>query len=358
MADWRDRGLIFSDVVFFRYRPEDFEKSFDEVFVWDVDKTYLDTNWGSLPELWRTLVEKAFQKRNIPGTKTLVRALSQFWLEEHGKTTFPIFFITASPPQMESRIREKLEIDDIRPLGAFYKDNFRNLKPGKFRWLTQQIGYKLQALLFLRVRLNHNVRQVFWGDDSESDATIYSLYSDICARRHSEKDLIKILSGLNVAGEQLDIILDLQEQVPENDPVEKIYINLAVDTDPEYYLKFGRRLVPTGDSFQTALDLFQDGRLKIEHLVRVGQDLRVNYGFTLDQMDSSFDDLVRRQILGAPAVAAVTEELKKNQLLSASYKPSIEPLPVAEMRGRRVFRLEGVHEPWIPENIEYLQEYR
>jgi hypothetical protein len=358
MASWHDRSITFGDVVFFRYQREDIEKTFDEVFVWDLDKTYLDTNWGSVRDLWRTAIEKAFQKRNVPGTNSMVRALSESWIEFNSKAVFPIYFITASPPQMEEKIREKLELDNIKPVGSFYKDNLRNLRPGRFRRLTQQIGFKLQALMQLRLRLNPNVRQVFWGDDSEADAIIYSLYSDICARRHSEKQLQAILMGLHVGGEQLDVILDLQDQTEVSDPVEKIYINLATDTDPEYYIKFGRRLLPTHNSFQVALDLYQDGRLDVTQVVRVGRDLSTNYGFTLDELDRSLDDLVRRQVLSAPAFASVSEPLKLAGIISSGFKPSIEPLPIAEMKGRRVFRLEGAHEPWIPESIDYLNESR
>ena len=53
----------------------------------------------------------------------------------------------------------------------------------------------------------------------------------------------------------------------------KIYINLAEDTDPEYYLKFGRRTLPVYNTFQTALDLFQDMRIGVESVLQVARDL-------------------------------------------------------------------------------------
>lgn len=61
-------------------------------------------------------------------------------------------------------------------------------------------------------------------------------------------------------GNQVDTILRLREDIPEQDPVEKIYINLAADTDADYYLKFGRRILPTYNTFQLALDLHQISR--------------------------------------------------------------------------------------------------
>ncbi len=358
MAEWKGRAQILGDVVFFRYDAESAEKTFEEVFLWDLDKTYLDTSWGSLRELLRTALEKAFQKRNVPGTGSLVRALKTSWEERRGRRAFPIYFITASPPQMETKIREKLEYDEILPLGCFYKDNLKNLKPSRMWRLTQQVGYKLQALLQLRTRLGDEVRQILWGDDSESDATIYSLYSDVCARRWSEKELLSILRGLHVVGEQTETILDLQAQIPAHDPVEKIYINLATDTDPEYYLKFGRRTVPTYNTFQAALDLLQDRRLNVEQVVRVAQDMIMNYGFTTEELESSFDNLVRRQLIGEECVEQILPVLKTQSLFAVDFTPSIEPRKIAEQVGGRVYGLEGAHEPWVPEHINYLQDFR
>jgi hypothetical protein len=360
MSDWKARSQINGDVVFFRYTPSlDVEKSFEEVFVWDLDKTYLDTSWGSLKELWRTALEKAGQKRNVPGTASLVRALKGSWNEERGAARpFPIYFITASPPQMEVKIREKLDIDEILPLGAFFKDNLKNVRPGRLWRLTQQVGFKLQSLLQLRTRLKDDVRQVLWGDDSESDAVIYSLYSDVCARRWSEKELLSILRGLHVVGEQTDTILDLQDRIPVGDPVEKIYINLATDTDSDYYLKFGRRTVPTSNSFQAALDLLQDGRLTHDQVVRVAQDMMTNYGFTSEELESSFDHMVRRQILGEPCVREVLPILKSQGFFAPDFAPSIDPRAVVVQEGKRVYALEGVHEPWVPEHTDYLRELR
>ena len=358
MADWKSRAQVNGDVVFFRYIKADIEKSFNEVFVWDLDKTYLDTSWGSPSELLRTALEKAFQKKNVPGTSSLVSAIKNHWMSGRGPGSFPIYFITASPPQIEDSIREKLELDEILPLGAFFKDNLKNLKPSRLWRLTQQAGYKVQALLQLRARLGEDVRQILWGDDSESDAVIYSLYSDICARRWSEKDLLNILRGLHVIGEQTDTILELQATIPPCDPVEKIYINLATDTDPEYYLKFGRRMVPTSNTLQTALDLYQDHRLNAEQVVRVAQDMVMNYGFTSEELQSSFDNLVRRQQLGDTTVAFILPLLKTHGLFAPDFALSIEPRPIAEQVDHRVYALEGSHEPWIAEHIDYLSESR
>lgn len=349
MADWRIHSQIQGDVVFFKYAPEGLEKNADEVFLWDLDKTYLDTKIDSLSGLLQTVMERAFQKKNIPGTRILLQNLGESWEQRTGNKQLPIYFITASPPQMEARILEKLKLDKIKPYGAFYKDNLRNLHPKRFWRLTKQVGYKLQALLQLRTRLREDIQQVLWGDDSESDAIIYNLYSDICARRISANELRHVLKNFFVLGEQTDAILTLQSKIPENDPVERIYINLAVDTDPDYYLKFGRRTLATYNTFQTALDLYQNKRLSFDSVVRVAEDMVVNYSFTKDQLMKSYDDLIRRHVLLLSTVQDLTPLLIEKTILTKSFKPSIEPIESFT---------ESSLEPWVCDRIDYVNEYR
>ncbi len=358
MAHWKDYCTVWSDVVFFRYIAEGVEKNANEIFVWDLDKTYLDTSWGGFFELLKVALERAIAKKNIPGTTTLIRSLVDQWQVQKSHRHFPLYFITASPPQMESRISEKLSFDGIFPFGAFYKDNLQNLLPKRMWRLTKQVGYKIQALMQLRIMLKEDVRQVLWGDDSESDAVIYNLYSDICARRIGPHDLRQILSQFWVTGEQVDTILQLQSSVPENDPVEKIYINLASDTDPDYYLKFGRRTVPTYNSFQTALDLYQDGRLDFQRVLNVASDMIQNFDFTHDELGRSFDELIRRKVLVEPFVTKVLKELQEVGILANDFTPSVTPFHSVVAPLNRGFDISGTHEPWIAERIDYLHDYR
>lgn len=358
MNHWKMRTEILGDVIFFSYGKGAYGDQ-SEVYVWDLDKTYLDTSWNTLGDLWNTVFEKSFQKRNVPGTSTLVSSVKETWQDNRAEEgDFPLFFITASPPQMEERIREKLEIDKIVPEGMFFKDNLRNIHPARWRRLTQQVGYKIQALMQLRSKFNQEITQILWGDDSETDATIYSLYSDICSRRWPEQEVVKLLKHFSVSKNQIDSILDLQDQCLENDPVEKVYINLAVDTDPEYYLKFGRRIVPTHNSFQTSLDLFQDSRLKATHVLKVAQDLNLNYGFTRDELQKSLDDLVRRRILAQETLERVLPTLQEGGIIAVDYEPSVAPGKVESQVGDRIFGVEGEMEPWIPDQIDYLHDYR
>jgi hypothetical protein len=358
MAEWKKRALKTDDVIHFAYADASLVSQAPFVYVWDVDKTYLDTKFESLKGLWRTATEKADKKKNVPGSGELVRCLRDHWRETSHSERLPIFFITASPPQIEYKIHEKLRLDDVHPYGIFCKDNLQNLRPRKLWRITKHVGYKLQALMQLRAMLNNDVRMVLFGDDGESDAVIYSLFSDICMRRMNTDDLRGILSHYSVLNTQIDTILHLQDRVPQSDPVEKIYIHLAEDTDSDYYLKFGRRIVPTYDTFQMACDLYQDGRLLKEHVLRVAERLAGKFGRSIEQMDKSFDDLIRRERLGEAQALELIAALKTAKLISPDFLPSVPLKCIKERIGQTVTHLEGNFDSWIPEQINYLSEYR
>ncbi len=358
MSDWKKRAEVNADVVCFTYASAAKLQKAEEVFVWDLDKTYLDTKYESLKGLWKTITDRPHQKVNVAGTSELVSAISESWKKRFPNINFPIYFITASPPQMEVNILNKLKFDGFEPIGIYCKDNLRNLNPTRWWRLTKQVGFKLHALLLMRVHLHSDVRQILWGDDSESDVIVYSIYSDICCRRLERSELEKILRGLHVSGEQVRAIFDLQDQIPFQDPVEKIYINLAEDTDAEYYLKFGRRTLATFNTFQTALDLFQDSRIEARNVIGLAHSLMHKYDYSREELERSFDDLVRRNSLSEPFVLKILPLLKEAQIFSENFNTSLSPKKITDQVDSRVYDLEGNFEPWVPERIDYLNSYR
>jgi hypothetical protein len=210
----------------------------------------------------------------------------------------------------------------------------------------------------MRTLLHEDVRMVMFGDDGESDSIIYSLFSDICSRRLDTSELRKILNFFHVMDNQVDTIFRLQDNIPVHDPVEKIYINLVDDTDSDYYLKFGRRILPTSNSFQAALDLFQDDRLDITHVSALAENLIHEFHYTREEIEKSFDELVRREKLGEPAVRLLLPHLKEHGLLNPEFEPSVKPKPVSETKGSVVISLEGAFDPWIPGRVDYMHDYR
>lgn len=349
MSDWRKRGKKTDEVVYFPGATAEELNLATSGFVWDLDKTYLDTHFKTFKGLWRTATEKANQKKNIPGTAELVRFLKFSWGQKQSRP-FPLFFITASPPQLEENISKKFEIDGVRPLGVFCKDNLPNLRPKRLWRLSKHVGYKLQALMQMRSYLAGNVGLYLFGDDGESDSIIYSLFSDICARRLNSEDIRKILSHFSVLDDQIDQILKLQENGPTHDPVKKIYINLAEDTDADYYLKFGRRCLPTYNSLQLAIDLHQEKLLGADYIHQIAATLLKDYDYTLEEIEWSIEDLIRRQRLSHEGLEEVFPLLTSNHVLRKDYKPQIPARSRAE--------IDSSYEPWVVERVEYLKDYR
>ena len=77
------------------------------VYRWDLDKTYLRTEFDTLRDLVRTAFEPASRKRAYPGAGTLLREI---------RATEPaaIFILSGSPEQMRSVLEAKLRLDGIR----------------------------------------------------------------------------------------------------------------------------------------------------------------------------------------------------------------------------------------------------
>ncbi len=356
MAEINKPKFIRHDVVYFEFQEPVTEAL---VYLWDIDKTYLDTQFDSFRTLFKTAFEKAFQKKNVPGTATLIRALETSSKKKFGKSV-PIYFISASPPQMEKKILQKMRLDRIAPMGIFFKDNLKNFRPSKFRRLRQQVGFKVQALLELRLTLPDNVQLTMFGDDSESDAVVYSLFSDICSRRMQPAEFMSILEALHTIKEQRNRILELQKICPVNDPVDKVYINLVSDTDPDYYAKFGRRVLATFTTFQAALDLYQYGRIDMYSLTTVARDMISNYGFTTDELAKSFDDLIKRRFLEISVATEVLSHLKIENLLPSGHSLFFTPakaLQSLQKIGEKILGLE-TEEPLVPETIDYLNDFR
>jgi len=354
MAQMKQKMTKYGEVIYFNYVP--FKPSADGelLYVWDIDKTYLDTRFETFRGLLRTAFEKAFQKVNVPGTATLLRALQTSQKQ-------PLYFISASPPQMENKIAQKMTLDRIYPYGIFFKDNLKNFRPRKFKRLKHQVGFKVQSLLEMCVLLEKKMKLILFGDDSESDAVVYSLFSDICKRRMSQSEIGSVLEALHVLPEQRKRIFDLQAKLPEYDPVYKIYINLVNDTDPDYYAKFGRRVLATFTTFQAALDLFQDALITEEQLIMVARDMCANYGFTPEELAQNFNDLAKRSFLRPALHTRIIAALKEQNLLPPKFSPALRPTQALQQLGQQLGeKLLGLEleDPMVMDHIDYLHDFR
>src|SRR5262245_418093 len=169
-------------------------------FRWDLDKTYLRTEFDSLADLARSAIETAADKQAYPGATALLRALRQ---DGHR-----ICIVSGSPTQMRQVLAAKLALDGVAYDEFVLKNNLKNLLRGRFRSLRAQIPYKLPAMLQSRLGAAADAETLF-GDDAEADAIIYCLYADLVADRVTLADLERVLTASRAYDDDAARILDL-----------------------------------------------------------------------------------------------------------------------------------------------------
>lgn len=262
------------------------------IYRWDLDKTYLQTDFDTLGGLLRTALQGAADKTNVPGSAELLRALRA---DAAGRVL--IYFVSGSPRQMRNVLAEKLRLDGIHFDGFILKDNLGNLLRGRFRALREQIGYKLPALLEARLQAPVASTETLFGDDAERDAFVYSLYADLLAQRVPPEVLHEVLDVAGVYPESRDAIDQALDRLPQCDPVQRVIIHLDRKSPPMRFEAYGPRVVPVYNYFQAALVLFQDGRLTADGVGRLGTALRDKYDYNPTMLARSFQDTLRRGVL-------------------------------------------------------------
>lgn len=288
---------------------------------WDLDKTYLRTDFDTLVDLVRTAIERPDQKRTVPGAAALLRELGRAGVETH--------ILSGSPEQLRSRIVEKLRLDGVKWASLTLKPNLRNMLLLRFRALRGQLGYKLPALLLRRAELEPQVdrdgvlvKEVLLGDDAEADAFVYSLYADLCAGAVKAEDLPRLLEK---GGAYKDAIRESERYlsyIQRGDAVERILIHLERQSAPSDFRVYGKRVVPFYNYLQAAFILHEDGRIPARAVLNVATELTVAYNFDPTALARSFADLARRGHVtgrGIPELEqAFSEELAAKRLTAAS----------------------------------------
>ena len=254
-------------------------------FRWDLDKTYLRTEFDSLADLARSAVETAADKQAYPGATSLLRALRQ---DGHR-----ICIVSGSPTQMRQVLAAKLALDGIAYDEFVLKNNLKNLLRGRFRSLRAQIPYKLPAMLQSRIGAAATAETLF-GDDAEADAIIYCLYADLVAGRVSLQDLERVLTASRAYDDDALRILDLARRVPKHDAVNRLFIHLDRRSAPVGFRHYGPRLVPVFNYFQAAVVLYSDHVLTARQVIFVALEMLDSGQFELGHLATSVQDVIRR----------------------------------------------------------------
>jgi hypothetical protein len=258
------------------------------IFRWDLDKTYLRTDFDSFRGILRAALENAAEKRAVPGAPALLRAL-----RAAGGTGHRISIISGSPEQMRKVLQAKLALDGVEYDEFVLKPNLSNLLRGRFRAIRAQVPYKLPALLASRMRVTAPA-ETLCGDDAESDAIVYCLYADVVAGKLPADELKRVLEIGHAYDDQLELTLDLAAKVPKGDVVRRVLIHLDRRSPTAQFERFGDRVVPIYNYFQAALVLYGDGQLAAGDVLSVAREMLASKDYRISSLANSLQDLLRR----------------------------------------------------------------
>ena len=261
------------------------------IYRWDLDKTYLRTEFDTLRDLVRRAIERPSEKRTVPGAAALLREL---------RATGPagIYILSGSPEQMRRVLEAKLRLDGIHWDGFTLKPSLRNLLRANFRFLKDQVGFKLSAMVASREPLPPELDEILFGDDAETDAFIYSLYADLCAGRVDTSMLLSVLEQAASSEDDVAKLLVLIGRLPKRDHCRRIFIHLDRMSPLDRFEVYGPRVCPFYNYFQPALVLCELGALDAAAALRVGAELVIDQAFTPDSLTASFVELARRGQVG------------------------------------------------------------
>lgn len=267
------------------------------VFIWDIDKTYLATRFSQPRYMARIPIEFAVDKQAIPGMPEVIRGLRR------GTTPVfacaPLYFVSASPPQLRSVIKRKMLLDGVDYDGITFKDWVRTLKERRPGRLHEQVGFKICALLEGRRRRPQACEYLF-GDDYEKDATAYSLYAKIVAKELADPELDDVLAAEGVKPDDRDCVRHLRASLPEQlGPVRRIFIHLEKKTEPSAFDAFGSNLLPTRNAFQLALALAELGVVDAKTVRQAARAMQTSTMFGRVDFDDLMADAIARGLVSA-----------------------------------------------------------
>ena len=289
---------------------------------WDLDKTYLRTEFDTLRDLVKTALERPDQKITNPGASTLLREMVRAGVRVH--------ILSGSPEQMRKRLEDKLRLDGITWDSFTLKPNLQNVLRLRFRAVRDQLGYKLPALLASRARITQAadmgaaVTETLFGDDAEADAFVYSLYADFLAGRVGEEVLLGVLERGRVYEDVVAAAMEAARGIEQGGTVERILIYLEQQTAPTDFRAYGSRVVPFYNYLQAAFVLHEDGHLGPDGVLRVAVELVTEHHFDGDALARSYLDLARRGHLRGRPVDAIGAEL--DGWVALGQVPALEEL--------------------------------
>ena len=273
------------------------------VYRWDLDKTYVQTDFSSVRGLLRAATEKAENKRVVPGMRALLTALSR-------RHRARIIVVSGSPTQMRDRIESMFQLHGVRCDKLVLKDFVGRVR--KLRSIRAQVPYKLAAHLdtrsWLRSR-NADVDEICFGDDAEVDALIYCLYTDIVSRRVDATRLRALLGHVGAYDDEVQHILSSLSKLPRQDPVRRVFIHLDTRSPPSRYAAYQGRVTATFNALQITLSLHEDGLAGEVEVREVAEALVRDFRVDAHGLAGSIEDAARRGLCSSTTAKVVARDI-------------------------------------------------
>jgi len=265
------------------------------VFVWDIDKTYLSTHFSSLQGLSRIPLEFAVDKQAIAGMPECLRGIRRGPGPGYG--CVPLYFVSASPPQLRGVLEHKMILDGVEFDGITFKDWWQIMKKGRPKRILDQVGFKACALLEGRQRRPRATEYLF-GDDAESDADAFSLYARLVHEKMSQGEAADLMAETGMREDNQRCALALLDRLPEKrGKVKKVFIHLEKHTPPEQFQRFGPLVAPVRGGFQLALALFALGLVDKDTVRQCREAISPEVGTPDPELDTLITDAIGRRLI-------------------------------------------------------------
>jgi hypothetical protein len=319
----------------YRSLPPEWE---GEVFVADIDRTYLATQISSMKGMARIPFERAADKEDIAGMARLFREIRRGPSEPRQT---PLYFVSASPAQLRAVIERKMRLDGIGFDGTTFKSWTGVLRKLRLRRFREQIGFKLTALLAGRAELPRGALENLIGDDLETDPVTFALYADVLAGRIGTGDLRRILALNGVMESDAEAIVRARQELEPGRGVKRAFIRMERNAEPDVFLAFAPGVVGCRGPFQMAAVLMREGNVSEDGVMRVAGAL-LQRGLAPTELSARLRDLCRRALLSPDEALELGRRMAEDRLIAPVEDLGV-PDPAWEAVSRR-----GPERLWTP----------
>lgn len=252
--------------------PEDYT---GHVVISDIDNTYLHTVYKKFSDFIRLAIEAPHDKKPVYGAPSLFRGL-RLGADTPVKQRVPMYFVSASPESMRAKLERRFLLDEVDFDGASFRNLWSDRTPN-LRHIKEIFGYKIAALLSYRLEQPWPHKQLLFGDSLEYDREIYVLYSRICAGSIRGAELDKVLEHRGVLDKDRQYIVQIASELPDYDPVERIYIRAVAHQSKELtkaiFDDSDTRVIVFDNYFEAAVWLASEHKIGSSVIAQVGLEI-------------------------------------------------------------------------------------